>query len=137
MTKSIKLKNNNYIDSSSVVHNRVALKELLTADLLYDGYITPTSGVKNIGNISKYERLLVVIGANGSFTTKEIPKWLFNSSIGVNWQATDNRTATYYCTFVLSESGDIEVKWTGFTYCIDNADYQRNYGISRIYGYKY
>lgn len=137
MAKSIKLKNNNYIDSSSVVHSKISLKELLKPDLLYDGYITPNTGIVNIGDINKYERLLIIISANYSYTTKEIPKYLFNANIGVNWQATDNRTATYYCTFSLNENGNIEIKWSGFTYATDNTDYPRYYGITRIYGYKY
>ena len=109
----------------------------LEPTLLYDGYITPNDGVINIGSIKDYERLLIVLGANGSYTTKEIPKNLFNSSIGVNWQAVDNRLAMYYCTFMINENGDVEVKWSGYTLANTNEDYIRYYGISMIYGYKY
>jgi hypothetical protein len=137
MAKSIKLKDNTFIDSSGVTHNRTNLKTLLTPVLLYEGYITPSSGTVNIGNVSQYERLLVVLGANGSYTSIEIPKIMYGAYHGVNWQAMDNRLANYYVTFKIDANGGVSILYSGYNRVDSASDFEREYGVSRVYGYRY
>lgn len=137
MSTAIKFKNNIYLDTSGITHNNKVLKDILTPTLIDTGYITPSSGTKNVGNLSQYERLLVVLSANGSNTTVELPKDMYGWNIGVNWQAVDNRIATYYCTFRIEANGNITIVYSGYSFNTTNNDYPREYGISRIYGYKY
>lgn len=137
MSTAIKFRNNIYLDTSGITHNNKVLKDLLTPIEINTGYITPNSGTKNIGNVSQYERLLVVLGANGSYTTVEVPKSYYGSNIGANWQAVDNRIATYYCTFKIEANGNTTIIYSGYSFNTTNSDYPREYGITKIYGYKY
>lgn len=137
MSKAIKFKNNIYLDTSGITHNNKVLKDILTPTPIDTGYITPNSGTRNVGNLSQYERLLVVLSANGSHTTVEVPKDMYGWNIGANWQAVDNRIATYYCTFKIEANGNITIIYSGYSFNTTNSDYPREYGISKIYGYKY
>lgn len=137
MAKSIKFRNNVYLDSSSIVHNKLKLSELLSPTLIYEGYISPSSGVINIGSITKYKRLIVQLEANASCTTVEVLSDLYGRYIGVNWQAMDNRIATYYVTFKITATGEVSILHSGYTFSSSTSDYVREYGISKIYGYQY
>lgn len=137
MSKSIRFKNNTYLDSKSIAHNKISLNEILTPDLLYEGYISPSKGTINIGSIIKYKRLLVCLEANGSHTTIMILPFQYGNYVGVNWQAMDNRTATYYVTLKITESGAVSILHSGYTLVSSTSDYVREYGISKIYGYKF
>lgn len=137
MSKSIKFKNNIYLDSKSVVHNKLSLNEILTPDLLYDGYIKPASGIINIGSVAKYKRLVLCLEANGSHTTVTLLPYQYGNYVGVNWQAMDNRLATYYVTFKITTTGEVSILHSGYILSSSTSDYIREYGISKIYGYKF
>lgn len=111
--------------------------DLITPVLIYQGYITPSSGTVNVGSFSNYKRLLIVLGANSSYTSLEIPVSLLPRTFAANWQALDNRLANYYCTFSLSSNGDVNIVYSGYNRVDLNYDNERNYGITEIYGYKY
>ena len=120
-----------------IMDNIINSPEWLGYALIDTGYITPSSGTKNIGDLSMYERLLVILSANGSNTIVEIPKSMYGLNIGANWQAVDNRIATYYCTFRIEANGNITIIYSGYSFNTTTNDYPREYGISKIYGYKY
>lgn len=137
MSKAIRFKNNIYLDSQSVVHNKISLNEILTPDLIYEGYITPATGIKNIGSITKYKRLLICLEANGAHTTVTLMPYHYGNYYGVNWQAMDNRLATYYVTFKITPEGEVTILHSGYMLSSSTSDYVRDYGISKIYGFKY
>lgn len=136
MSKAIKFKNNIFLDTGGIVHNRYILKDLLSPTLIYDGYITPNVGDVNVGSIIDYKRLIVILEANGSCTSLVVLPAMYDRYIGINWQAMDNRTATYYVTFRITSNGIISILYSGYTLSSSNSDYIREYGISKIYGYK-
>lgn len=78
MAKSIKLKDNNYIDSSGVVHNRTLLSTLLNNRLyqqtLYDS--TPSAG--SIANLSKPDSSYTI---SGNFNNYDFLVVIFSSRV--------------------------------------------------------
>ncbi len=58
MAKSIKLKNNVYIDSSGVIHNHKKLSDYLNPVKLFDGYENST--VQCMDDISNYQHISIV-----------------------------------------------------------------------------
>lgn len=66
MSKSIKLKNNNYWDSSSIVHNRTKLSDILNAQKK-EIYLNPNSSTDIEIGATTHEPLLISITGSGSF----------------------------------------------------------------------
>lgn len=87
MAKSIKLKNNNYIDSTGVTHNRALLSNVLTdfdnrisslgitTTVLYNNSTGSTTSVTLSDNVSNYNLLYIEL------TAKQYTDWWHNETM--------------------------------------------------------
>ncbi len=97
MAKSIKLKNNNYIDSTGIVHNRELLSTV----------------IENLKNIDSHKRIEIWSGSAGSGTEITINKtWSeigkFNKLIAqVNWGAINSLTNCEFVFELLSTGNNV------------------------------
>lgn len=94
MSKSIKLKNDNYWDSSSIVHKKSLLSDILTklldTDILYasnTGTVAPASGNSVILNksVTNYQFVLVVHKNGVAILTTENNKENHGNGINIHW----------------------------------------------------
>ena len=144
MTKAIKLQNDNYIDSSGVVHNRVPLNEILKPIVLYDN---PNGTLENITlnqSVSKFEYIEIFYGRNGMYQSTKV----FNPN-GKKTQC--NMGSTYissnhiYCELLFSilSITDDKINKSSYGYyqtydkTVNNVNTTGNYiYIYKVIGYK-
>jgi len=72
MARSIKLKDNNYLDSTSIVHNKTSLSDLLTPNMLFEGNKVATD-ITLRDDINNYSYLEIEYICNGVKNFIKVP----------------------------------------------------------------
>lgn len=119
MAQSIKLKNENYIDSTGVVHNKEKLSDLLTQKVLYSrsktyANIADNTVINLSDDITKYKRIIIYgINGNGIISSCEIYNPSINDMFVLSIPRSGNRTGNYayehnYREFVINSSKEIK-----------------------------
>lgn len=91
MSKSIKFKNNNYLDSSSVVHNRELLKDFLNkSNILYSSSTGTTADAS--GNsitlsepVTHFNAILIIHSTGGSIVNNKLNETNYGYGISIFW----------------------------------------------------
>ena len=124
MSKSKKLKNNIFWDSSSIIHNKKKLSEILSSTILYDSSVGTNENVVCSENISNFEYLEITtksgnvhkVKALNSFTLNEMTYFIEN---GIPY------TANIVNTYAITEN-NVNV--------VNKVSFLRNYSTGSING---
>lgn len=124
MSKSLKLKNNTFWDSSSIIHNGKKLSEILSSTILYDSSVGTNENVVCSENISNFEYLEITtksgnvhkVKALNSFTLNEMTYFIEN---GIPY------TANIVNTYAITEK-NVNV--------VNKVSFLRNYSTGSING---
>lgn len=91
MSKSIKFKNNNYLDSSSIVHNRELLKDFLNkSNVLYSsstGITADASGNSVVleESVTKFSAILIISSNGGAIVDSKLNQTNYGYGISIFW----------------------------------------------------
>jgi len=124
MSKSLKLKNNTFWDSSSIIHNGKKLSEILSSTILYDSSVGTNENVVCSENISNFEYLEITTKSGNvhkvkplnSFTLNEMTYFIEN---GIPY------TANIVNTYAITEN-NVNV--------VNKVSFLRNYSTGSING---
>lgn len=91
MSKSIKFKNNNYLDSSSIVHKRELLKDFLDkSNILYSSSTGTTADAS--GNsvvlsepVTYFNAILIIHSNGGAIVDSKLNKTNYGYGINIYW----------------------------------------------------
>lgn len=78
MSKSLKLKNNTFWDSSSIIHNGKKLSEILSSTILYDSSVGTNENVVCSENISNFEYLEITTKSGNVHKVKPLNSFTLN-----------------------------------------------------------
>lgn len=81
MSKSLKLKNNTFWDSSSIIHNGKKLSEILSSTILYDSSVGTNENVVCSENISNFEYLEITTKSGNVHKVKALNSFTLNEMI--------------------------------------------------------
>lgn len=81
MSKSLKLKNNTFWDSSSIIHNGKKLSEILNSTILYDSSVGTNENVVCSENISNFEYLEITTKSGNVHKVKALNSFTLNEMI--------------------------------------------------------
>ena len=119
MGKSIKLKNDNYWDSTGIIHNQRKLSEVLTPTILYSrsktyANIADNTVINLSDDIAKYKRIIIYgINGNGIISNCEIYSPSINDMFVLSIPRSGGRTGNYayehdYREFTITGSKQIK-----------------------------
>jgi hypothetical protein len=104
MSKGIKFKNNTYLDSSGVTHNRVSLKSIIDNYITDSGWLYPTminGWVNRPENASpiRYRKIGKVVYISGAIKSGTFGQQVFTLPVGYR------PAGSYICSIVRAGSG--------------------------------
>lgn len=123
MSKSLKLKNNTFWDSSNIIHNRKKLSEILSSTILYSSVGTNENVVCS-ENISNFEYLEITTKSGNVHKVKALNSFTLNEMIyfienGIPY------TANIVNTYAITEK-NVNV--------VNKVSFLRNYSTGSING---